>query len=181
LGDNSLPVEINDYDANSDDVHYTDYPYQEFDNEGDGIDGWEDDWRYYQMIEFFTAYTFSKARDNLKGRTSHTLGAVIQYVDTDDAPTIFYRYYYGLDIDINPKLKMISEIFYDPNYLELWQMMEYEDYHYSQAKDFSDSKVERPEDVYPVHLDFGFIYAFSESFRFGLHFQQPFVSIYWKF
>ena len=186
LGDNSLPMETlytpDGYDATQTEVHYNDEPYQQFDNEGDGIDEWGDQSpNYYHMVEFFTAYTFSKARDNLKGRTSHTLGAVIQYVDTGEAPTVFYRYYYGLDIDINPKLKMISEIFYDPNYLELWQKFDYEDYHYYEAQDFSDSEVKRPEDVYPVHLDFGFIYAFNESFRFGLHFQQPFVSIYWKF
>ena len=37
------------------------------------------------------------------------------------------RAYYGLDVDINSKLKMIGELFYDPYFLELWQQFEYED------------------------------------------------------
>ena len=32
----------------------------------------------------------------------------------------------------------------------------------------------------PIHFDFGFIYAINESFRIGLHFQQPWLAFYWK-
>ena len=41
--------------------------------------------------------------------------------------------------------------------------------------------VDKPDNYRPVHLDFGFIYALNESFRFGIHFQRPFVAFYWKF
>ena len=76
---------------------------------------------------------------------------------------------------------MIGEIFYDPNYLEFWQKWEYEYDWWDNINDLDDTQVLEPDDVIPVHFDFGFIYAINESFRFGLHFQQPFVSIYWKF
>ena len=132
-----------------------------------------------EMIEFFGAYTYSKARAGLKGRISHTLGGNMQYITLNDEPTIFYRAYYGLDVDINSKLKMISELFYDPYYLELWQNLEYEN-NYWNLDDFSDDPVSEPDDYRPVHLDFGFMYAVNESFRFGMHFQQPFVAFYWK-
>ena len=44
----------------------------------------------------------------------------------------------------------------------------------------SEGPIEESE-VLPVHLDFGFIYAFNNNFRFGIHFQQPWVGFYWKF
>ena len=30
-------------------------------------------------------------------------------------------------------------------------------------------------------IDFGFVYAFNNNFRFGIHFQQPWLGFYWKF
>jgi hypothetical protein len=79
-----------------------------------------------EMFEFFGAYTYSKARAGLKGRISHTLGGNIQFISSDDENRVLYRAYYGLDVDINSKLKMIGELFYDPNYLELWQQIDYD-------------------------------------------------------
>ena len=137
---------------------------------------------YVPMVEVFTAYTYSIARSNLKGRISHTLGAKIQYILTEDDFPLFYRAYYGLDVDINPKLKAIGEIFYDPYYLELWQG-EFGDLFDNDISTFtlSNKVVEKPSEVIPIHLDFGFIYAINESFRVGFHFQQPFIAFYWKF
>ena len=131
------------------------------------------------MIELFGAYTFSKARSKLRGRISHTIGGNIQYAMLDD-PIVMPRVYYGLDIDINQKLKMIGEIFYDPYFLELWQMSEYED-HYPNVDQLENNIVAEPTDSRSLHLDFGFMYALNESFRFGFHFQKPFIAFYWKF
>ena len=30
-------------------------------------------------------------------------------------------------------------------------------------------------------FDFGILYAPSENFRIGVHFQQPFIDFYWEF
>lgn len=30
-------------------------------------------------------------------------------------------------------------------------------------------------------FDFGILYAVNENFRIGVHFQQPYIDIYWKF
>ncbi|MBC8214833.1 MAG: hypothetical protein H8E71_09395 [Candidatus Marinimicrobia bacterium] len=130
------------------------------------------------MGEIFGALTYSHAREGMRGRISHTIGGNVQYVPKLE--TLLYRGYYGIDVDINPKLKMIGEVFYDPFYFEFWQKMEYQVYEYD--NDFSDVPVPvEQEDVNPVHLDFGFMYAFNESFRFGIHFQQPWIAFYWKF
>lgn len=121
---------------------------------------------YYRdthMIEVFGAFTSSNAREGLKGRTSHTFGGNFKHAFYD-IPLNFYRIYYGLDVDITSNVKMVSEVFYDPNYTEFWKMMNY------------DESTENN----PIHFDFGFIYAINESFRFGLHFQQPWLAFYWK-
>jgi len=134
---------------------------------------------FNEMIELFGAYTYSKARAGLKGRISHTLGGNMQYISLNDESTVLYRAYYGLDVDINSKLKMIGELFYDPYFLELWQQFEYEGNYYD-LEELSDTKINEPDNYRPIHLDFGFIYAVNETFRFGIHFQKPFVAFYWK-
>jgi len=138
----------------------------------------ETDEDYFKMIEFFGAITHSTSRKGVKGRISHTIGGNIQYIP--DLEKLLYRGYYGLDVDINSKLKMIGEVFYDPLYLEFWQMINYNNSYYH-IDEFSNSPVEKPSDYNSVHFDFGFMYAFNESFRFGLHFQQPWIAFYWKF
>ena len=107
----------------------------------------------------FGAYTYSKARSGLKGRISQTIGGNFQYVNTDE-PLMFYRAYYGLDIDITPKVKMISEIFYDPNYFEFWQMQEYEfDRYHWDVDELSNNQIDNPNDLFPIHLDFGLLHV----------------------
>ena len=32
-----------------------------------------------------------------------------------------------------------------------------------------------------IDFDFGMQYAVSETFRFGIHFQQPYIDFYWEF
>jgi len=136
----------------------------------------EDD--YNNMIEFFGAYTYSTAREGLKGRTSHTFGANIQLPADRD---YFYRIYYGLDIDINRKLKMIGEIFYDPSYRSREDSFGDDNYEI-EIEELSNSQVFEPTaDSENVHFDFGFMYALNESFRFGIHFQPYIFAFYWKF
>ena len=75
---------------------------------------------------------------------------------------------------------MIGELFYEPYYLELWQQMDY-DNEYWGDDGYNSDPVTKPSENRPVHLDFGFIFAVNESFRFGMHFQKPFIAIYCKF
>ena len=154
----------------------------------------EEDWPYQYMTEFFGAYTFSKARENLKGRISHTIGGNVQIVFVDNGtsfdPKFLYRAYYGLDVDVTSKLKIISEIFYDPYYIELWRLMEMDDnnddgdydYHWydGELQNLSDEVVAK-DNIIPVFLDFGIVYAFNNNLRVAVHFQRPFIGFYWKF
>ena len=151
------------YDPNAVDTIYFIEPYIE-------NDYFEEN--YFSMMELFSAYTYSKARNGLRGRISHTLGGNVKIINHNKKTHYFPRIYYGLDIDINSKLKMISELFYDPSYLESWKREEYDN-------NDNTANIEKSE-WSPIHVDFGFMYALNESFRFGIHFQQPFIAIYWK-
>ena len=37
------------------------------------------------------------------------------------------------------------------------------------------------DNIIPVFLDFGIVYAFNDNFRVAIHFQRPFIGFYWKF
>tara|TARA_B110000467_G_scaffold125517_1_gene117973 strand:- start:1889 stop:3244 length:1356 start_codon:yes stop_codon:yes gene_type:complete len=148
------------------------------------------------MFEFFTAYTFSKARKGMKGRISSTVGALVQIpLNYDVNP---YRIYGSLDLDITPQLKLIGEAFYDPFYLDITSrsesddcfflecLFEKENYRYKTSdKAVTNSGVPVTKDdfksIRPIHFDFGFMYAVNEHFRIGIHNQPYILAFYWKF
>ena len=141
------------------------------------------------MVEFFTAYTFSKARKGMRGRVSNTIGAMVQIPVDGEWP---YRFYWGADVDITPRLKMIGEAFYDPFYLDTNNKMDTNDcdspfecifggnytYETSESKEITKDDF---KSIRPIHFDFGFIYAVNEHFRFGIHTQPYILAFYWKF
>jgi hypothetical protein len=140
------------------------------------------------MFEFFTAYTFSKARKGMKGRISSTIGALVQVpLGYDDYP---YRLFGSLDIDVTPQLKLIGEAFYDPYFLDMNNRSGSEDCflfdcysgHWTYETD-QDEKIteDQFETIRPIHFDFGFMYAVNEHFRIGIHNQPYIVAFYWKF
>ena len=135
------------------------------------------------MFEFFTAYTFSKARKGMKGRISSTVGALFQVPTDGDWP---YRIFGSLDLDITSQLKMVGEGFYDPFFIDLIQRNDLEDNGPFFAKhamyEVSDTEVTKDnfKSNRPIHFDFGFMYAVNENFRFGIHSQTPIIAFYWK-
>ena len=73
------------------------------------------------MVEFFSAYTFSKARKGMRGRVSSTVGAFVQIPTNADIYP--YRLFGSVDVDITRQLKMVGEVFYDPFFLDLYQVV----------------------------------------------------------
>ena len=134
------------------------------------------------MVEFFTAYTFSKARKGLRGRVSSTVGAFVQIpTNTDVYP---YRLFGSVDIDITRQLKMVGEVFYDPFFLDLYQRTDFEGPftpHYAYKVSENPVKKDDFNNIRPIHFDFGLMYAVNEHFRFGIHNQIPIIAFYWKF
>ena len=134
------------------------------------------------MLEFFTAYTFSKARKGMRGRVSSTVGAFVQIpTNTDVYP---YRLFGSVDVDITRQLKMVGEVFYDPFFLDLYQRTDFEGPftpHYAYKVSENPVKEDDFNNIRPIHFDFGFMYAVNEHFRFGIHNQIPIIAFYWKF
>jgi len=149
-------------------------------NETDALD---------MMFEFFTAYTFSKARKGMKGRISSTIGALVQVpLGYDEYP---YRLFGSLDIDVTPQLKIIGEAFYDPFFLDINNRTSDDDCfifdclasgHFKYAThDTNEITEDDFETIRPIHFDFGFMYAVNEHFRIGIHNQPYILAFYWKF
>jgi len=127
-------------------------------------------------VEFFTAYTISKARQKTGGRIYHTFGAYLSKFASYDK--LLYKIYYAGAVDLSKKLIFNYEIFYDPFYVEWWNRDDF-------GFDYDDGSLqtERPEKPYynKVHFDVGFIYAHNDWLRFGIHFQPYVFGIYMKF
>ena len=109
--------------------------------------------------EVFGAYTVSNLKESGQGRINHTVGASLTTYPCFD---IMPRAYYAVTSDARRSLKLLFEVFWDPywmNQLEMWE----------------------EEHISDIDFDFGFIYAYNEQFRVGIHFQRPFISFYYKF
>ncbi|HCK98688.1 MAG TPA: hypothetical protein DHW42_01085 [Candidatus Marinimicrobia bacterium] len=129
-----------------------------------------------EFYEVFAAYTFSNARKGNTGRISHTFGAIIS--KHPDKKELMYKVYYAGGVDIRKNLIMNYEIFYDPYYVEWWNREDGIFGNYDE--NLSLTKPDKPY-ISPIHFDVGFIYAFSDRLRFGIHFQPYIFGIYMKF
>jgi hypothetical protein len=110
--------------------------------------------------EIFTAYTLSNFKSSGRGRVNYTIGASATYFpDVDVMP----RAYVAVDSDIRQSLKIIGQLYYD----------EYLPDQYARSND--------AEMDSPLNFDFGFIYAYNEHLRIGMHYQPLFAAIYLKF
>jgi hypothetical protein len=135
----------NDFDGDGviDERHYDDNPFG-------GKEMW---W------EVFGAYTVSNLKASGQGRINHTVGASLTtYPGYDLMP----RAYYAVSADSRRSLKLLFEVFYDPYWASMLDIME-------------------GKEVSEIDFDFGFIYAYSEQLRVGIHFQRPFIAFYYKF
>ena len=72
------------------------------------------------------------------------------------------RAYYAVNADARRNLKLIFEVFYDPYWTSMLEFME-------------------EKEISAIDFDFGFIYAYSEQLRVGIHFQRPWIAFYYKF
>ena len=135
------------------------------------------------MVEIFTAFTRYKSLPGNRGQISHTLGASALLVSPEKDLKIIPKAYYGLDMDITPKLKSIFIASYDPTYIEPFQRQDLDDERDREAcRDYQlcESPVEQYGNPSPFHFDIGFMYALTPTFRIGIHFQNPWIGFYWK-
>lgn len=87
-----------------------------------------------------------------------------------------FRMFFGIDYDLTRRIKFISEIFYDEGnrYLSFGDtLQEYFEHGFVNSNSLGDRK--------NFDFDFGLTFSPNETLRIGMHFQQPFITIYWKF
>ncbi|MDP8206070.1 MAG: hypothetical protein P9L92_05345 [Candidatus Electryonea clarkiae] len=99
------------------------------------------------------------------------------YAWDDDKFLIPYRTWIAMDYDLAKNLKFLIEVFADNGH----KFITFSDAAKSYFDNESPFTIETQEGEYqPVDLDFGFLYSLNESFRFGVHFQSPYLAFYWK-
>ena len=91
-----------------------------------------------------------------------------------------YRIWAGIEYDLRKNLKFLALAWIDNGYKTMSVGKTWEDYTGSDGSAiFSiDSPRGNPS---LIDFDFGMQYAVSETFRLGIHFQQPFLDVYWEF
>ena len=91
-----------------------------------------------------------------------------------------YRIWAGLEYDLRKDLKFLALAWLDNGYKTMDFAPTWKDYLGSDGTTaFSiDSPLGSPS---LIDFDFGIQYAVSETFRFGIHFQQPYLDFYWEF
>ena len=91
-----------------------------------------------------------------------------------------FRVWLGLEYDLRKNVKFLSTAWIDNGFKTMEFTKTWDDYiGADNSAVFSiDSPGGKPS---LIDFDFGIQYAVSESFRFGIHFQQPYLDFYWEF
>lgn len=96
----------------------------------------------------------------------------------DDDFKIPFRLFAGFEYDLSKNMKFIAEVWADNGNKYRSFSQAWDDYFGDDTRFVLDS----PEGEYSMlDFDFGFLYAVSETFRVGIHFQQPYLVFYWEF
>ncbi len=133
----------------------------------------EDDRGYWQPIgeydeiaddkfwfEVFGAFTKSYLKPSGHGRTNVTLGGSLTKLPNYD---IMPRIYGAFTSDVRKNLQLLAEVYFDPYYPSTYDL------------------IEEKNSGADLGMDFGFNYAYNENLRFGIHYQRPWLAIYYKF
>ena len=86
-----------------------------------------------------------------------------------------FRTWLSLEYDLRKDLKFVGAAWVDNGYKTMAFGDTFEDYTDNFALDSPGGEVSM------IDFDFGILYAVNESFRIGLHFQQPYIDFYWEF
>ena len=88
-----------------------------------------------------------------------------------------FRIWAAFEYDLTKNLKFAGLIWVDNGYKWRSVKMVFDDY-LVDTMFLLDSK---EGDYRMVDFDFGFLYALTETFRIGIHFQEPYLDFYWEF
>ena len=95
-----------------------------------------------------------------------------------DKMVIPFRAWAAFEYDLSKRLKLMVEMWADNGHKFRTFDQAWNDYFTDDTPLVFDSP---KGDYRMVDFDFGFLYAFTETFRFGIHFQEPYLVFYWEF
>ena len=121
------------------------------------------------------------SRSNLINKTI-TINNNVYNVSWSDDPKykIPYRIWAGIEYDLRKNLKFLALAWIDNGYKTMSVGKTWEDYIGSDGSAIL--SIDSPRGAPSlIDFDFGMQYAVSETFRLGIHFQQPYLDFYWEF
>jgi hypothetical protein len=94
---------------------------------------------------------------------------------TESKYSVPFRTWLSLEYDLRKDLKFVGSAWVDNGYKTMAFGDTFDDYTDNFSLDSPGGEVSM------IDFDFGILYAVNESFRIGLHFQQPYIDFYWEF
>ena len=92
--------------------------------------------------------------------------------------SIPFRLFVGFEYDLSKNMKFLAEVWADNGNKYRTFQDSWDDYFGDDTRFVLDGT----GGVYSMlDFDFGFLYAVNETFRIGIHFQQPYLVFYWEF
>tara|TARA_B100001250_G_C19811978_1_gene796154 strand:+ start:2449 stop:3927 length:1479 start_codon:yes stop_codon:yes gene_type:complete len=113
-------------------------------------------------------------RDEIIKKEVTASGDAISWSD-DGKYSLPFRTWLSLEYDLRKDLKFVGSAWVDNGY----KTMSFGDTMDDYTDNFSLDSPGGEESM--IDFDFGVLYAVNESFRIGVHFQQPYLDFYWEF
>ena len=142
--------------------------------------------------EAYLVFSSSRINPSGRGKVGWNLGAKVtnafskrdKYIKEeyswDKSFKVPFRLWASLDYDLRKDLKFVASMWADNGYKTLNVGTAFKDYIGDDGSQIlSIDSIRGKESL--VDFDFGILYAVNENFRIGVHFQQPFLDIYWEF
>ena len=103
--------------------------------------------------------------------------STFQWLDTGEFAVPF-RLFAGFEYDLSKNMKFLAEVWVDNGNKYRTFSATWDDYFGDESRFILDGT---DGEYSMLDFDFGFLYAVNESFRLGIHFQQPYLVFYWEF
>jgi hypothetical protein len=123
---------------------------------------------------------FVKRKDIIKNSLESS-NQIYQFKWSEDSKySIPFRTWLAIEYDLRKDLKFVASSWIDNGYKTMALDQTIDDYF---GNDGSPSfSIDSPKgEASLIDFDFGILYAVNDNFRFGIHFQQPYIDIYWEF
>jgi len=156
------------------------------------------------FAEFYTVYSSRRKNPTGRGKVGWTAGlkisnafSLLDKIDTEltssdnttykyeweeNKGSISYRAWTSFEYDLRKNLKFVGSVWIDNGNKSKTLSETIKDFTGEGNNSGNGFILDSPIGKYtPFDFDFGVLYAVNENFRIGIHFQQPYIDIYWKF